>query len=119
MWLERFADRDLFMHHRGGGIGHTTGHNAEKANYVPALPELQSSSAPENNETAYPMDGDLQIVEELVQEVETHGDEDGSYGREDDYGLENVVEEDEDEESGSDDDGGVSEDEINRIGNFD
>lgn len=30
----RFADRDLFMHHRGGGIGHTTGHCAQKRNRV-------------------------------------------------------------------------------------
>ena len=33
--MDRFADRDLFMHFRGGGIGHSTKINACNANSVP------------------------------------------------------------------------------------
>ncbi|THG93071.1 hypothetical protein EW145_g8482 [Phellinidium pouzarii] len=34
-YVNKFADRDLFMHHRGGGVGHTTTFNSTLANHVP------------------------------------------------------------------------------------
>ncbi|KAI5115660.1 hypothetical protein M0805_000539 [Coniferiporia weirii] len=35
-YVNKFANRDLYMHHRGGGIGHTTGFRTINANHVPA-----------------------------------------------------------------------------------
>ena len=66
--LQRFADRDLFMHYRGGGIGHTTGHNAKGANHTSA--RLDSALDPRSHAMSNDMEVDAHSVEELVQEVQ-------------------------------------------------
>ncbi|THG96738.1 hypothetical protein EW145_g7727 [Phellinidium pouzarii] len=54
-YVNKFADRDLFMHHRGGGIGHTTGFNSVLANHVPdglySAVGVQSFGNTSNDET--------------------------------------------------------------------
>ena len=110
------------MHHRGGGVGHTTGHNAEVVNNVTSPLQVGLRLLQNNIALARPVDEDMHTVEELVQEAEIYEVDGEADGRRE---LENQDDSDEAEESGSDADseGDASEEEpeeaeTRRIGNF-
>ena len=58
------------MHHRGGGIGHTTGHNAEAANQVPSHLHCSGLGRREGSGADTTLDEDISAVEALVEEVQ-------------------------------------------------
>lgn len=58
------------MHYRGGGVGHTTGHNADGANHV--SPGMDSAFGPRSSGRYDNMEVDAQSVQEIVQEAQSH-----------------------------------------------
>lgn len=93
------------MHHRGGGVGHTTHHNAQKANFV--LDELYSKVGLEPSR--YSDDEDENMVQsdnetELQELVVNADDDDVEHSDIDETEQSEIDDEDEDDDDDVQDD---------------
>ncbi|THH09941.1 hypothetical protein EW145_g1670 [Phellinidium pouzarii] len=95
-YVNKFADRDLFMHHRGGGVGHTTGFNSVLANHVPdglySAVGVQSFGNTSNDETdpryenVENADSEDDLDEDLQEDIDEDIEDGLGEDSEDDHG---------------------------------
>ncbi|THG97864.1 hypothetical protein EW145_g7528 [Phellinidium pouzarii] len=95
-YVNKFADRDLFMHHRGGGVGHMTGFNSVLANHVPdglySAVGVQSFGNTSNDETdpryenVENADSEDDLDEDLQEDIDEDIEDGLGEDSEDDHG---------------------------------